>query len=98
MVYVYAGSLLGLGMLSIFQSILWLYHDIKLTNLTLVISHMGSLGFPVGNNFNCGCCQYSYIFYYLQLYFLTWIQVVVLVSLFQYPTIGYHDVPRPESL
>ena len=53
MVYVCAGSLLGLGMLSIFQSILWLYHDIKLTNLTLVISRMGSLGFPVGNNFNC---------------------------------------------
>ena len=54
MVLACAGFLLGLGMPFIFPFIPWSYHPIKLTNLTLVISCMGSLGFPVGNDFNCG--------------------------------------------
>ncbi|KAH0826237.1 hypothetical protein J3R83DRAFT_5696 [Lanmaoa asiatica] len=48
----FAGFLPGLGMHFIFPFIPKSYHNINLINLTLVISCMGSLGLPVGNNFN----------------------------------------------
>ena len=54
-VLAFAGSLLGVGMLFIFPLILWSYHNINLTNMTIVISCMESLGFPVGSHFDCGC-------------------------------------------
>ena len=60
MVLAFVGSLLGLGETFIFLFILWSYLLVKLTNSTIVISCMGSLGFLVGNNFDCGCYLYPH--------------------------------------
>ena len=54
MVFTFAGSPPGIGMPFTFPFILWSYQNINLTNLTIVISYMGSHGFSVGNNFDCG--------------------------------------------
>ena len=56
MVLAFAGSLLGLGETFIFPFILWSYLLVKLTNPTIVISRMGSLGFLVGSNFVVATC------------------------------------------
>ena len=57
-VLAFAGSLLGLGVIFIFPFIHWSYRLVNLTNLIIVISCMESLGFPVGNSFNCSSPLY----------------------------------------